>query len=177
MTGVEIKKLLDEEIEKACDLAAAAEDQDLYNQSVGLTDFRDHIKSIEKKEKKRDDGSTREEIAVASYEMFMGAMALLQTRLDRSSAKNYISINLEGISAPFDRMQMHFVRPGGKAPLEVVSDLRGLLVQALDLLDDCADGYDVDAREEGIHKGEGQALRDLVAQMRAKIPPPPWEGP
>jgi hypothetical protein len=119
---------------------------------------------------------TREQIAVAAYETFMAMMGMLQQRIDHSEAKNYVSVNIDGMLAPFDRAQLHFVREGGKSPLEVIDDLRGVATQALDLLEDIA--AEIVAVERGMvpRQGEGDKIRAFVDAMRRKVPPKPWVG-
>lgn len=102
---------------------------------------------------------TREQIAVASYETFMAMMTMLQTRLDHSAAKNYVSITMDGLVAPFDRVLITFVRPGGRTPVEIGDECRRVATLALDLLS---------AQIEP----EDETMRDCIRGLRARLPPP-----
>ena len=65
-------------------------------------------------------GASREEIAVAAYEMFGTMMQALGMKADHTKAKNYVGVVMEGMLAPFDRVEIHFMRPGGLTPIQRV---------------------------------------------------------
>lgn len=110
-----------------------------------------------------DKKQTKEQIAIAAYETFMGMMAMLQTRLDLGATRNYISIMMDGLVAPFDRMEMTFVRPGGKSPRETARDMRGIAVSCLDMIEQLAKGK--------ITLENPDSLLEFVKQSRYKLSP------
>lgn len=100
----------------------------------------------------------------AAWEMLAGMMVMLQTRLDLGSPRNYMTVSLEGVLAPFDRAQLTFIRPGGKSPHEVAEDMKALLRQCLDVVDDLAEHNSIDEVQK-------TSLKTFVRDQRARIPP------
>lgn len=56
---------------------------------------------------------------IAGYEMLQTVVTSLMWASDRSAAKNYIEIVMDGLMAPFDRAAIHLIRPGGRTPNEL----------------------------------------------------------
>jgi hypothetical protein len=63
-------------------------------------------------------GETTYDIALAGYEMLQASMRELVMRADETAARNYMSIQMVGLPAPFDRATIELIRPGGKTPHE-----------------------------------------------------------
>ena len=108
--------------------------------------------------KKEPKEPTREEIAITAYETFMAMMTMLQVRLDHAAARNYMTIKIEGMMAPFDRAQLTFVRPGGKSPEEITDDMKALSRSAVGIIDHIAKAND------------DPALRKYADELRSRIP-------
>ena len=60
----------------------------------------------------------KEQMAMFVYEMLMAALRTLQQRADTTKAKNYVAIGFDGLISPFDRAEIHLVRPGGLTPVQ-----------------------------------------------------------
>lgn len=70
-----------------------------------------------------DDAPTTEH-ALAFWEIMRNALAALTVAADETAAKNFVSITLTGMRAPFERAEIHLVRPGGSTPSEMVVALK-----------------------------------------------------
>lgn len=61
---------------------------------------------------------SREELAIAGYDMLTGLLMALAKKPSETTAKNYVAFQLVGFDiAPFDRVEFHFMRPGGITPV------------------------------------------------------------
>lgn len=62
--------------------------------------------------------ATKEQIAVAAYEAVGAMLYALASRADQTRAKNYVAMQFTGCVLPFDRAEIHLIRPGGMSPTE-----------------------------------------------------------
>lgn len=74
--------------------------------------------------------ATREQKALWMYDMVELAMYGLGRAADTTKAKNYIALRLEGMAMPFERAEIHLIRPGGLNPADLVDKLKVELAQA-----------------------------------------------
>jgi hypothetical protein len=72
-------------------------------------------------------GETTYDVALAGYEMLQASIHELQSRADETAARNYMSIQMVGIQAPFDRATIELIRPGGKTPHERAEENKQLV--------------------------------------------------
>lgn len=104
-------------------------------------------------------GETHHDTAMAAHEMIMGAVSILQTVADKSTAKNYIALEIVGLTLPFDRLNVELIRPGGKIPAHIVTQARLVAVDTIALLGRLSNRIDdphLDAE-----------VRDTVARLEA----------
>lgn len=61
---------------------------------------------------------SREELAIAGYDMLTAMLVQLAKKPSETTARNYVAFQLVGFDiAPFDRVEFHFMRPGGITPV------------------------------------------------------------
>lgn len=61
---------------------------------------------------------SREELALAGYDMLTALLVALAKKPSETTAKNYVAFQLVGFDiAPFDRVEFHMMRPGGITPV------------------------------------------------------------
>lgn len=68
--------------------------------------------------------ATKEQIAVAAYETVGAMLSALAARADQTRAKNYVAMQFSGCVFPFDRAEIHLIRPDGMSPTERAEDLQ-----------------------------------------------------
>lgn len=70
--------------------------------------------------------------AIAGYDMIGTCLALLGRSVDDGGARNYaaLTIELDGFNLPFDRAEIHFVRPKGLTPTERAEFLQVMVDEA-----------------------------------------------
>jgi hypothetical protein len=68
--------------------------------------------------------ATKEQIAVAAYEAVGAMLSALSARADQTRAKNYVAMQFTGCVFPFDRAEIHLIRPDGMSPTERAEDLQ-----------------------------------------------------
>lgn len=68
--------------------------------------------------------ATKEQIAVAAYEAVGAMLSALAARADQTRAKNYVAMQFSGCVFPFDRAEIHLIRPDGMSPTERAEDLQ-----------------------------------------------------
>jgi len=68
--------------------------------------------------------ATKEQIAVAAYEAVGAMLYALAARADQTRAKNYVAMQFTGCVFPFDRAEIHLIRPDGMSPTERAEDLQ-----------------------------------------------------
>jgi hypothetical protein len=99
---------------------------------------------------------------VFGYEMLQTAVASLLLNANESEAKNYVAISMMGVSAPFDRAEIHLIRPGGLSPhdlrMEAQREIGGLTVKVLQH-QRC-----IEDRERGLRQRDEKNAK-LVAQL------------
>lgn len=107
----------------------------------------------------------KEQMAMFVYEMIMAALRTLQERADTTKAKNYVAIGFDGLISPFDRAEVHLMRPGGLTPVqqakafEVMRNAaRGLAREAIELAELAAAG------------GLTQLDRERLAEIKRQCP-------
>ena len=104
---------------------------------------------------------TDEELAAveaAEAEMLRAAIrtvtAMAQTGADPDSPRNYVAITLAGMRAPFDRAEVHLIRPGGLTPhearVEADEEVRRLRAEAARLAAVATEACDVAALRAAI---------------------------
>lgn len=64
------------------------------------------------------------EHAIKNYELIQSMANMLIQGADKSKARNFVSVNMEGVPLPFDRVHIELMRPGGKTPTELAQDIK-----------------------------------------------------
>lgn len=54
------------------------------------------------------------------WDMVTGLTQMLYASADASKAKNFVSVQIAGLDAPWDRAYVELMRPGGKTPTELL---------------------------------------------------------
>lgn len=65
--------------------------------------------------------------AAALYEMVCLSLRALAMQADETKAKNYVGFVFDGLSLPFDRAEIHLIRPGGMTPIQRAEMLQAML--------------------------------------------------
>lgn len=94
------------------------------------------------------------------YETVQTMAAVLQGTTDEQQVKNYIKVELTGMTPPFDRAYIELVRPGGKTSHQLREMLRARLVHVRMML------------EEGDLRGDinDELLTLICADLAAEAP-------
>lgn len=100
----------------------------------------------------------KEQMAMFVYEMIMAALRTLQERADTTKAKNYVAIGFDGLISPFDRAEVHLMRPGGLTPVQQAKAFDGLAREAIELAELAAAG------------GLTQLDRERLAEIKRQCP-------
>lgn len=69
------------------------------------------------------DGATTDQQARLLWDAMQVGLYALRAAADSTKAKNYISFGFDGMSLPFDRAEVHLMRPGGMTPAQRADEL------------------------------------------------------
>lgn len=90
------------------------------------------------------------EFARSAGDMVNSMTSILLGGADAAKPKNYVKVELVGLTPPFERAYVELIRPGGKTSHELREMLRDRLVHVRGLL---AEGTPSDGRREGVIEG------------------------